>query len=131
FTCFSRSGCSRSVWEPWGPSVDSITYTGTDWTLTDAPDRARFGRVGLRGEEGVDHLLGDLRRRQTQAEGEHVRVVPATGAGRGLGVGAQRGPDTSHLVGRDRHTGSRPAAHQPPVGRTARHRLAHAAADVP
>ena len=80
--------------------------------------------VGLGGEERVEHLLDDRRRREPQSEREHVGIVPATGAAGGVGVGAQRGPHAWHLVGGDRHAGPRPARHDTQVATPRRDELA-------
>ena len=53
---------------------------------------------------------------QTDAEGQHVGVVPSAGADRRLGIGAQRGADAGDLVGRHRHARAGPAPHDAAVG---------------
>ena len=67
-------------------------------------------------EPRVEHLVRDLRARQAQAHHEHVRVVPLARAGRGLGVGAQRGAHAGDLVGGDRRAGAGPAEQHAGLG---------------
>src|SRR4051794_16009968 len=67
--------------------------------------------AGVRLEPAVQDLAEQGLRGAAQAQREHVRVVPCPCAAGRLGIGAQRGADTDHLVGRDRGAGAGPAAH--------------------
>ncbi len=62
-------------------------------------------------EPGVEDLAQSRLRGQSQAERQHVGVIPFPGARGGLRVGAQRRADAGQLVGRDRRAGSGPASH--------------------
>src|SRR5918997_1068577 len=66
----------------------------------------RDGRV----EPRVQDLVHDGDRGRTEAEGQHVRVVPDSCPAGRLRVVCQRGPDAGHLVGGDACPGARPAA---------------------
>ena len=91
----------------------------------DPVDQVLLAVVGPGGQEGLEHLAGHVGRREPQAQGQDVGVVPAAGAAGRLGVGAQRGPHPGDLVGGHGHAGARPAAHHPDVGVAAGDRLTH------
>src|SRR3989442_1235591 len=94
----TTSGASTAIWAP--------------LELGDVFDVLLVLRIGARLglEPAVEDLAEDGLGSRTQAECEHVRVVPGPCAARGFRVAAKRRADAVDLVGRDRSAGARPAA---------------------
>src|SRR3954451_20863983 len=131
-TSRKRPGLSRNLAEPSGPSVDNMTKMGTrsDYELLQLGNLVVLFTIDVGAEKGVEHLVGHLCGGEAQTHGEDVGVVPSACAARGLGVGAQRGPHPSHLVGGDRHPRTGPAAHDASIDGSRGDCLPHGAADV-
>src|SRR5262245_23860658 len=80
-------------------------------------------------EPGVEYLFGERLGGGTQAEGQHIGMIPDAGPAGSLGIATERRADARHLIRRDGGAGARPTADDAFVGLARRHRLGHSPAD--
>src|SRR4051812_41236358 len=101
-------GSSRRSASAPGPTMSGARTGNRVVQLTDVLDVGPvFGIVaGSAREPAVEDFAEQRLGGRSQAERQHVCVVPRARATGGLGVAAQRGPHTRDLVGGDR--GARP-----------------------
>ncbi len=137
----STCGRTRTMVLPLGASLTATPAAGTGHPLrrrsargpgrvlpANALDVLPLAGVGLlHGEPGVQNFFGHRLGGGTQAETEHVGVVPEAGPARGLGVRAQGGTHARHLVGHDGDAGAGPAAEHALLRLTRGHLLGHLA----